>query len=95
MKDLAHFPICLDLPTLVPRPDYESEIMTPQAGSSLILRCEARGVPEPEVTWYRNGLQLAAGNGLRIDHQQLEIFGVQVSKEILSNSRSLKCENLL
>jgi len=68
----------LALPTLVPRIESESEVMTPQVGSSLILRCEAKGVPEPEVTWYRNGLQLAAGNGLRIEHQQLEIIGVQV-----------------
>lgn len=55
--------------------------MTPQVGSSLVLRCEARGIPEPEVTWYRNGLQLAAGNGLRIERQKLEIVGVQVSKK--------------
>uniref|UniRef100_A0A8C1LEB7 Hemicentin 2 n=1 Tax=Cyprinus carpio TaxID=7962 RepID=A0A8C1LEB7_CYPCA len=69
------------LPTLVPRLGSESEVMTPQVGSSLILRCEANGTPEPEVTWYRNGLQLAAGNGLRIERQQLEIVGVQVKKQ--------------
>ncbi|RXN18375.1 hemicentin-2 isoform X1 [Labeo rohita] len=67
------------LPTLVPRLESESEVMTSLVGSSLILRCEASGIPEPEVTWYRNGLQLAAGNGLRIERQQLEIVGVQVA----------------
>ncbi|XP_016112004.1 hemicentin-1 [Sinocyclocheilus grahami] len=67
------------LPSLVPRLESESEVMTPQVGSSLSLRCEANGTPEPEVTWYRNGLQLAAGNGLRIERQQLEIVGVQVA----------------
>ncbi|TRY54403.1 hypothetical protein DNTS_023681 [Danionella cerebrum] len=67
------------LPSLVPRLESESEVRTPLIGSTLILRCEAKGVPEPEVTWYRNGLQLAAGNGLRIERQQLEIVGVQVA----------------
>ncbi|XP_036791689.1 hemicentin-1 [Oncorhynchus mykiss] len=67
------------LPTLKPRLDSESEFVTPQMGSSVTLRCEARGIPEPEVTWYRNGLQLAAGNGLKVDQQTLEIMGVQMA----------------
>lgn len=67
------------LPTLKPLLDSESEVVTPQMGSSVTLRCEARGIPEPEVTWYRNGLQLAAGNGLKVDQQTLEIMGVQVN----------------
>ncbi|XP_014015728.2 hemicentin-1 [Salmo salar] len=67
------------LPTLKPLLDSESEVVTPQMGSSVTLRCEARGIPEPEVTWYRNGLQLAAGNGLKVDQQTLEIMGVQMA----------------
>ncbi|KAK5871231.1 hypothetical protein PBY51_004123 [Eleginops maclovinus] len=67
------------LPTLKPRQDAESDSITRQVGSSVTLRCEAHGVPAPEVTWYKNGLQLAAGNGLKMDPQQLEIIGVQIA----------------
>ncbi|XP_059193550.1 hemicentin-1 [Centropristis striata] len=67
------------LPTLKPRLDAESDLVTPQVGSSVTLRCEAHGVPKPEVTWYKNGLQLAAGNGLKMEPQQLEIIGVQMA----------------
>lgn len=66
------------LPTLKPSIDTPSELITPQVGSSVTLKCEAHGVPEPEVTWYKNGLQLAAGNGLKMDRYQMEIVGVQV-----------------
>uniref|UniRef100_A0A8C7CSJ9 Hemicentin-2 n=1 Tax=Oncorhynchus kisutch TaxID=8019 RepID=A0A8C7CSJ9_ONCKI len=67
------------LPTLKPRLDSESEVLTPQVGSSVTLRCEAQGIPTPEVTWYRNGLQLAARTGLKVEQHQLEIMGVQVA----------------
>ncbi|XP_023814399.1 hemicentin-1 [Oryzias latipes] len=67
------------LPTLKPLHDAESESMTPQLGSSVTLRCVANGFPKPEVTWYKNGQQLAAGNGLKMNSNQLEIIGVQIS----------------
>lgn len=52
-------------------------------GSSVVLRCDAHGVPEPEVTWYKNGRQLAEGNGLKINGHQLEVIGVQVGRNAL------------
>ncbi|XP_066569261.1 hemicentin-1 isoform X1 [Amia ocellicauda] len=66
-------------PTLKPNLDLSQEVMTPRAGSSVILQCEAQGVPEPEVIWYRNGLLLAPGNGQTINRHRLEIQGVQVA----------------
>lgn len=74
------------LPTLKPRLDTEPDLATAQVGSSVTLRCEAHGVPEPEVTWYKNGLQLAPGNGLKMDHHQLEIVGVQVRNILLHHT---------
>lgn len=68
-------------PTLKPRLDAASDLVTPQVGSSVILSCEAHGVPEPEVTWYKNGLQLAQRNGFEMDRYKLEIVGVQVRKD--------------
>ncbi|XP_034025662.1 LOW QUALITY PROTEIN: hemicentin-1 [Thalassophryne amazonica] len=66
-------------PTLKPRLIPESDLLTPQVGSTVSLRCEAHGVPEPDVTWYKNGLQLVPGNGLKMTHHQLEITGVQTA----------------
>lgn len=70
------------LPTLKPRLDAESDLLTPLVGSSVTLRCDAHGIPQPEVTWYKNGLQLVEGNGLKMAGHQLEITGLQVRKKV-------------
>ncbi|KAK1155520.1 hemicentin-1-like [Acipenser oxyrinchus oxyrinchus] len=65
-------------PTLKPRPSPDQDVLNPSAGASITLHCEAEGVPEPEVTWYRNGLQLEPGNGLQTSQHGLEIQEAQV-----------------
>lgn len=81
-------------PTLKPRLSAESDLVTPQLGSSVTLGCEARGVPAPDVTWYKNGLQLIAGNGLRMDNHKLEIIGVQVRTKSFPTVKSLKSKTV-
>ncbi|XP_058246105.1 hemicentin-1 isoform X2 [Hemibagrus wyckioides] len=66
-------------PILLPLPHSGSEVMTPRIGSSVTLNCEARGVPEPEVTWYRNGWKLNSGRSLQLTGQKLTINSMQVS----------------
>ncbi|XP_060737332.1 hemicentin-1 isoform X1 [Tachysurus vachellii] len=66
-------------PFLLPLPHSGSEVMTPQIGSSVTLSCEAQGVPEPEVTWYRKGRILTSGRTLQVSGQKLTINSMQES----------------
>lgn len=66
-------------PTLLPLPHSGSEVMTPHIGSSVTLSCEAQGIPEPEVTWYRNEQKLKSGTTLQLTGQKLMINSMQVS----------------
>lgn len=51
-----------------------------RAGETAVFQCEADALPEPVVTWYKNGHQLALGNGARtlLRGQRLEIENAQV-----------------
>lgn len=66
-------------PILLPLPHLGSEFMTPRIGSSVTLSCEAQGVPEPEVIWYRNGQKLNSEKTLQLAGQKLTINNMQVS----------------
>ncbi|XP_062854783.1 hemicentin-1 [Trichomycterus rosablanca] len=66
-------------PSLLPLPHSESEVMTPQVGSSVTLTCEAQGVPEPDVTWYRNSVRLRSERNVHITEWTLTLNPVQVS----------------
>ncbi|XP_067398294.1 hemicentin-2 [Emydura macquarii macquarii] len=68
-------------PTITQPPGGQQEVMTVRAGETAVLQCEADALPEPVVTWYKNGHQLALGNGARtlLRGQRLEIENAQVS----------------
>uniref|UniRef100_M3ZDA5 Cell adhesion molecule-related/down-regulated by oncogenes n=1 Tax=Xiphophorus maculatus TaxID=8083 RepID=M3ZDA5_XIPMA len=78
-QDQKSFLLSVYAPSLKPRLDAETDSVTPQVGSSVVLRCDAHGVPKPEITWYKNGRQLAEGNGLKINGHQLEVIGIQTT----------------
>uniref|UniRef100_A0A3B4A2X5 Ig-like domain-containing protein n=1 Tax=Periophthalmus magnuspinnatus TaxID=409849 RepID=A0A3B4A2X5_9GOBI len=59
------------LPTLKPRPG--GEIVTLQVGSSVTLQCEARGVPPPTLTWFKDGQPLSLHRNLLLDGQETRL----------------------
>uniref|UniRef100_A0A8C3XUU2 Hemicentin-2 n=3 Tax=Chelydra serpentina TaxID=8475 RepID=A0A8C3XUU2_CHESE len=68
-------------PTITQPPGGQQEVVMVRAGETAVLQCEADALPEPVVTWYKNGHQLALGNGARtlLRGQRLEIENAQVS----------------
>nr|XP_032653549.1 hemicentin-2 isoform X2 [Chelonoidis abingdonii] len=68
-------------PTITQPPGGQPEVVMVRAGETAVLQCEADALPEPVVTWYKNGHQLALGNGARtlLRGQRLEIDNAQVS----------------
>ncbi|XP_030391160.1 hemicentin-2 isoform X4 [Gopherus evgoodei] len=68
-------------PTITQPPGGQLEVVMVRAGETAVLQCEADALPEPVVTWYKNGHQLALGNGARtlLRGQRLEIDNAQVS----------------
>ncbi|XP_051663785.1 hemicentin-2 [Manacus candei] len=49
-------------PTLKPLPG----MVMVMVNTSVVLSCEARGVPRPEVTWQKDGVGIAGGPGLKV-----------------------------
>ncbi|EMP34679.1 Hemicentin-2 [Chelonia mydas] len=68
-------------PTITQPLGGQKEGVMVRAGETAVFQCEADALPEPVVTWYKNGHQLALGNGARtlLRGQRLEIENAQVS----------------
>ncbi|XP_037653920.1 hemicentin-2 [Choloepus didactylus] len=68
-------------PTFRQAPTSPWDTVLVRAGDKAILSCEADSVPEPVVTWYKDGqpLVLAQRTQALLGGQRLEILGTQVS----------------
>ncbi|KAM4696629.1 hemicentin-2 [Rhinophrynus dorsalis] len=78
-EKLVH--LTVHVPPSIREPPNGNKETVVHLGNTLTLHCESDAVPEPLVTWYKNGHQLLEGKGIRIlEHgQRLEILGVQAS----------------
>ncbi|CAH2316004.1 hemicentin-2 [Pelobates cultripes] len=67
-------------PSIKEPPNGQKETVL-RLGETLILQCESNAVPEPSVTWYKNGQVLLDGNGVLIQKngQKLEIQDIKTS----------------
>lgn len=69
------------LPTFRQAPGNTQEVVVVQARDQVTLNCEVDSVPEPAVTWYKDGQPLALLPRLQVppSGQRLEILDTQVS----------------
>lgn len=73
MQDLKHtFPICFFFlspcpvrPTITNSGSHPTEI-TVTRGKSISLECEVQGIPQPTVTWMKDGRPLTKARGVEI-----------------------------
>lgn len=77
--------MCVSLP-FVARPvildsgSYPSEVVAAE-GSEISLECKAQGIPEPAVTWMKDGRPLVSGRDVAVLHDGhfLLLRNIQVS----------------
>ncbi|XP_015725366.1 hemicentin-1 isoform X1 [Coturnix japonica] len=67
-------------PTILDGNGHSSKLVAAQ-GSELSLECKARGIPEPAVTWMKDGRPLVSGEDIAILHDGhfLQLRNIQVS----------------
>ncbi|NXL89730.1 HMCN1 protein, partial [Alectura lathami] len=67
-------------PTILDSGGHPSEVVVTQ-GSEVLLECKAQGIPEPAVTWMKDGRPLGSGGDVAILHDGhlLQLRDAQVS----------------
>uniref|UniRef100_A0A8C3PW12 Hemicentin 1 n=1 Tax=Chrysolophus pictus TaxID=9089 RepID=A0A8C3PW12_CHRPC len=66
-------------PTILDSSSHPSEVVVTQ-GSEISLECKAQGIPEPAVTWMKDGRPLVSGRDIAILHDGhfLQLRNIQV-----------------
>lgn len=66
-------------PTILDSSSHPSEVVVTQ-GSEVSLECKAQGIPEPAVTWMKDGSPLVSGKDVAILHDGhfLQLRNIQV-----------------
>ncbi|XP_069093155.1 hemicentin-2 isoform X1 [Pleurodeles waltl] len=71
---LVHLQVLVP-PHIAHPPGERQDVLVIRLGQSVILQCESNAVPEPLITWYKDGHQLPTST----TQQRLEIANAQVS----------------
>uniref|UniRef100_A0A5F8HEY5 Hemicentin-2 n=1 Tax=Monodelphis domestica TaxID=13616 RepID=A0A5F8HEY5_MONDO len=68
-------------PTIKQTPGGQRDTTVVRVGDTAVLHCESDTLPEPVITWYKNGQQIALDQQVQtlLDGQKLEIVNVQVA----------------
>uniref|UniRef100_A0A8C6YM76 Hemicentin 1 n=1 Tax=Nothoprocta perdicaria TaxID=30464 RepID=A0A8C6YM76_NOTPE len=74
-------------PTILNSGSHPSEVVVTQ-GSEVSLECKVQGIPEPTITWMKDGRPLASGRDLEILHDGLFL---QLKNALVSDTGRYVC----
>uniref|UniRef100_A0A8C4N5R6 Ig-like domain-containing protein n=1 Tax=Eptatretus burgeri TaxID=7764 RepID=A0A8C4N5R6_EPTBU len=77
--------------TMAPRMRKKLKTLGLKEGDKLTYKCEARAHPRPEYRWYRDGVLLKKGKGIRIKMGK-RTSRLQINKVKLSHEGEYSCE---
>ncbi|XP_072488817.1 hemicentin-2 isoform X3 [Notamacropus eugenii] len=68
-------------PTIKQTPNGQQDTTVVRVGDTAVLQCESDTLPEPVITWYKNGQQITLDEEVQtlLDGQKLEIVNVQIA----------------